>query len=101
MKIGYRSVWDFGHAEKLRLKESVAAGKRDRPEVARRRASGQVFEIASKLSGGVFIDETWTRTDMPPLRGWAPRLHAKVPHGRWKTMTFLAALRQTKSMRHG
>jgi transposase len=33
---------------------------------------------------------------MAPLRGWAPlgsRLNTKVPHGRWKTMTFLAALR--------
>ena len=33
---------------------------------------------------------------MAPLRGWAPRgqrLTAKVPHGRWRTMTFLAALR--------
>jgi transposase len=33
---------------------------------------------------------------MAPLRGWAPRgrrLTAKVPHGRWKTTTFLAALR--------
>ncbi len=33
---------------------------------------------------------------MAPLRGWSPRgqrLRAKVPHGRWKTMTFLAALR--------
>jgi len=32
---------------------------------------------------------------MAPLRGWAPRgarLKAKVPHGHWKTMTFLAAL---------
>ena len=36
---------------------------------------------------------------MAPLRGWAPRgrrLTAKVPHGRWKTMTFLAALRQDR-----
>ncbi len=44
----------------------------------------------------VFIDETWTKTNMAPLRGWAPRsqrLKAKVPRGRWKTMTFLAALR--------
>ncbi len=44
----------------------------------------------------VFIDETWTRTDMGPLRGWAPcgqRLIGKVPHGRWKTMTLIAALR--------
>ena len=44
----------------------------------------------------VFIDETWTKTNMAPLRGWAPRgerLKASVPHGHWKTMTFLAALR--------
>ncbi len=36
---------------------------------------------------------------MAPLRGWAPRgrrLPAKVPHGRWKTMTFLAALRHDR-----
>jgi transposase len=44
----------------------------------------------------VFIDETWTKTNMAPLRGWSlrgQRLKAKVPHGHWKTMTFLAALR--------
>ena len=36
---------------------------------------------------------------MAPLRGWAPRgrrLTAKVPHGRWKTMTFVAALRHNR-----
>jgi len=36
---------------------------------------------------------------MAPLRGWAPRgsrLKAKVPHGRWKTLTFLAALRHDR-----
>ncbi len=36
---------------------------------------------------------------MAPLRGWAPRgqrLKAKVPHRRWKTMTFLAALRHDR-----
>jgi transposase len=36
---------------------------------------------------------------MAPLRGWAPlgqRLPAKVPHGRWTTMTFLAALRHDR-----
>ncbi len=36
---------------------------------------------------------------MAPLRGWAPRgqrLTAKVPHRRWKTMTFLAALRRDR-----
>jgi transposase len=47
----------------------------------------------------VFIDETWTKTNMSPLRGWAERgtrLIAKVPHGRWKTTTFLAALRHDR-----
>jgi DDE superfamily endonuclease len=43
--------------------------------------------------------ETWTKTNMAPLRGWAPRgqrIKAKVPHGRWQTMTFLAALRHDR-----
>ena len=35
--------------------------------------SGQSIKIASKPERLVFIDETWTRTDMAPLRGWAPR----------------------------
>lgn len=33
---------------------------------------------------------------MAPLRDWAPRgkrLHARVPYGHWKTLTFIAALR--------
>ena len=44
----------------------------------------------------MFIDETWAKTNMAPLRGWCPRgerLKAKAPFGRWKTMTFIAALR--------
>jgi len=47
----------------------------------------------------VFIDETWTKTNMTRLRGWAPkgeRLVDKVPHGHWKTATFLAALRNDR-----
>ena len=44
----------------------------------------------------MFVDETWTKTNMTRTHGRAPRGHrlvARVPHGRWKTMTFLAALR--------
>jgi len=47
----------------------------------------------------VFIDETWTKTNMAASRGWAPggqRLLAKVPNRRWTTMTFLAALRSDR-----
>ena len=45
----------------------------------------------------VFLDETWAKTNMTRWRGRAPRgqrLVAHVPHGHWKTTTFLAALRQ-------
>lgn len=44
----------------------------------------------------VFIDETWAKTNMTPLYGWAEigkRVIEYVPHGHWKTTTFLAALR--------
>jgi transposase len=77
----------------------VVAGERDRPDVARRRAQWIKHQKSIDPDRLVFIDETWTRTDMAPLRGWAPygqRLIGKVPHGRWKTMTFLAALRRDR-----
>ena len=47
----------------------------------------------------MFIDETWTKTNMTRTRGWWRRgepLLAKVPHGHWQTMTFLAALRHDR-----
>jgi transposase len=77
----------------------VEAGERDRPDVARRRTQWMKYQDRVDATRLVFIDETWTRTDMAPLRGWAPRgsrLVAKVPQGRWKTMTFLAALRHDR-----
>ena len=44
----------------------------------------------------VFIDETWAKTNMTRRHGHCARgvrLVAKVLHGRWRTLTFLAALR--------
>ena len=44
----------------------------------------------------VFIDETGTSTNMARLRGRArrgERLVGKIPHGHWKTTTFVAGLR--------
>jgi len=64
--------------------------------VARRRAQWTKYQDRIEPERLVFIDETWTKTNMAPLRGWAPRgrrLVAKVPHRRWKTTTFVAALR--------
>jgi transposase len=44
----------------------------------------------------VFIDETWIKTNMAPLRGWSrkgDRLRGFAPQGHWRTTTFLGALR--------
>ena len=44
----------------------------------------------------MFIDETWIKTNMAPLRGWGPkgeRVRGFAPHGHWRTLTFLGALR--------
>ena len=47
----------------------------------------------------MFIDETWAKTNMTRRHGRCrrgARLVAKVPHGRWRTLTFLAALRHDR-----
>ncbi len=46
----------------------------------------------------VFIDETWASTNMARRYGRAPRgqrLRMSVPHGHWKTTTFIAGLRRS------
>ncbi len=43
----------------------------------------------------LFVDESGLSTKMARLRGWAPkgeRCRAAIPHGHWKTITFVGAL---------
>lgn len=43
----------------------------------------------------IFIDESGVSTKLARLRGWAPkgeRCRAAVPHGHWKTITFVGGL---------
>lgn len=64
--------------------------------MARHRAGWQQRQATIDPARLVFIDETWTKTNMAPLRGWCRRgrrLRDQVPHGRWQTLTFIAALR--------
>ena len=47
----------------------------------------------------VFLDETWTKTNLTRARGRAPRgqrLIGRVPWGHWKTTTFVAGLRHNR-----
>ena len=67
--------------------------------MARRRAQWTKYQGRIAPERLVFIDETWTKTNMAPLRGWAlrgERLIGKVTHRSWKTMTFVAALRHDR-----
>jgi transposase len=64
--------------------------------VARKRARWKRHQGKLDPRRLVFIDETWAKTNMTRTHGRAPRgerLVAKVPHGHWTTMTFIAALR--------
>src|SRR5258708_13723597 len=77
-------------------KKSLFAKEQERPDVARRREQWRRYQGRIDPARLVFIDETWTKDNMPPLRGWAPRgarLKPTAPFGRWKTMTLLAPLR--------
>lgn len=80
-------------------KKSLFAKEQDRPDVARRREQWRKYQGLIDPDRLVFIDETWAKTNMAPLRGWGPcgqRLRATAPFGHWKTMTFIAALRRDR-----
>jgi transposase len=80
-------------------KKSLHASEQDRPDVARRRARWKRYQSRLDPARLVFIDETWAKTNMTRTHGRSrrgERLVAKVPHGRWHTLTFLAALRSDR-----
>ena len=75
------------------------ASEQDRRDVAWRRSQWKKYQDRLDPRRLVFIDETWAKTNMTRTRGWCLKgmpLKAKVPHGHWKTMTFLAALRHDR-----
>ena len=76
-------------------KKTIHASEQDRPDVAAKRAVWKRDQEGLDASRLIFIDETWTKTNMTRLRGRAPRgdrLIAKIPHGHWNTTTLIAAL---------
>jgi transposase len=79
-----------------RSKKTLHAAEQDRPDVAAARAELKAEQPKLKAPRLVFIDETAVTTKMVRHYGRSPRgdrLVANVPHGHWKTLTFIAALR--------
>ena len=77
-------------------KKTLFALEQARADIARRRQRWRSWQAGLDPRRLVFIDETWIKTNMAPLRGWGPkgeRLRGFVPHGHWRTLTFLGALR--------
>jgi transposase len=77
-------------------KKTLRAAEQHREDVAEERAEWKKLQETLPLERLVFIDETWTKTNMAPLYGRAEigkRVIDYVPHGHWKTTTFMAALR--------
>jgi hypothetical protein len=73
--------------------------EQSRRDIAFKRARWKAHQDKVDPRRLVFIDETWIKTNMAPLRGWGlrgQRLDARVPHGHWKTLTFIAALRHDR-----
>jgi hypothetical protein len=62
VKTDRRVVWVFLHAE----------AERDRPDIARKRRLWKARQHRIDPQRLVFIDETWVKTNMGPLRGWGP-----------------------------
>jgi len=77
-------------------KKTQHAAEQARPDVAQARAAWREIQPSMNPVRLVFIDETWATTNMARRYGRAPRgerVIASVPHGHWKTSTFVAGLR--------
>jgi transposase len=77
----------------------VRPAEQSRPDIARRRQRWINAFKSVDTQRLVFVDETWVKTNMAPLYGWGPigeRVVTDDPHGHWKTMTFIAALRRDR-----
>lgn len=96
IKVSHNTVWTFLRREGLRFKKPLFALEQARADVARHRKRWKAWQGQLDPHRLVFIDETWIRTNMAPLRGWGPKgrwLKGFAPHARWHTLTFVGALR--------
>jgi transposase len=90
------SVWRFLARQGLSVKKTAHAAEQARPDVAAKRVAWRKAQAELDPAKLVFIDETGASTKMARRYGRSKRgtrCIAPVPHGHWKTITFVGALR--------
>lgn len=76
----------------------MRATEQQRADVQSKRRWWDILVSRHPIGNLVFLDETGANTKMIRRYGWGPkssRVISDVPHGHWKTTTFLAALRSS------
>ncbi len=99
--VSHNAVWLFLRREGLSFKKTLFAIEQGRADGARRRQRWKGLMRSLDPQKLVFIDETWIKTNMAQCVAGAngasvskPMRHkAYAPHGKWRTMTFVGALR--------
>jgi transposase len=109
--VSYGAVWAFQHRARLSFKKTSLASETERPAIARHRARWRRHQGRIDPRRLVFPDgepanaigsrerANGVKTNRALLRGWGPRRArrpGRYPHGHWRTLTFIAALRRDR-----
>ena len=90
------TVWRFLDRHAMTFKKTAHASEQERPDVAAQRQAWRATQAEVDPQRLVFIDETGASTKMARLCGRSlrgTRCLAAIPHGHWKTTTFVGGLR--------
>ena len=96
VRVSQSTVWRFFLRRGITFKKTAHASEQQRPDVLQRRRAWFEAQPVLDLDRLVFVDETGASTKMARRSGRALRGHrcrAPVPHGHWKTTTFVGAFR--------
>jgi len=66
-------VWTFVHAHGKSFKKSALPSEQKRARIHRRREQWKKYQGRVDPARLAFLDETWVKTNMAPLRGWCDK----------------------------